>query len=175
MSAVQFFKVGALPGTLQPHSFYFVQNGAYAEAWLTDNFGVPKAVGNTDMITDIAGSGSNPNVIVHTAGETISALRACFIDDGLARKSDSSELFSSAGVVGVSITAAVSGSPISIQTFGVLTDGSWSWGAAGNPTIWLGADGVLTQTFPASGYGREVATALSDTSIFINPRGLIAI
>lgn len=50
MSQVQFFKVSTLPGTLQPDSFYYVANGAYAESYVTDQAGTAKALGNSAMI-----------------------------------------------------------------------------------------------------------------------------
>jgi hypothetical protein len=47
---LRFFKVLVLPDTLIPDAFYYVENGEYAEAYLTDNIGVAKKVGNSDMI-----------------------------------------------------------------------------------------------------------------------------
>lgn len=172
MSAVEFHKVSALPGVLRPNALYFVANGAYAETWLTDTAGAAKAVGNSDMIAAIGGGSS---AIVYPAGENISALRAVFIDGGQAFKADRALLGEAAGVIGVTISSALIGANVSVQTSGVMTDGGWNWATAPNPTIYLGVDGALTQTYPATGFGREVATALSATSIFINPRSLIAI
>lgn len=48
--AVKFYKVLSLPVTLTPNSFYYVENGQYAEAYLTDDIGVAKKVGNSEMI-----------------------------------------------------------------------------------------------------------------------------
>jgi hypothetical protein len=53
MAAVKFFKVSVLPGVLEPDSFYYVENGQFAEAYLTDNQGVAKKVGNTEMIQSV--------------------------------------------------------------------------------------------------------------------------
>jgi hypothetical protein len=53
MADVRFYKVTSLPGELVPNSFYYVENGAYAEAYLTDDTGVAKKVGNTIMIQEI--------------------------------------------------------------------------------------------------------------------------
>ncbi len=50
MSRVLFNKVTALPGTLQPNTLYFVENGSYAESYLTDSAGVAKSLGNSAMI-----------------------------------------------------------------------------------------------------------------------------
>lgn len=50
MANVQFFKVSTLPGSLQPNAFYYVENGAYAESYVTNQAGVAKALGNSAMI-----------------------------------------------------------------------------------------------------------------------------
>jgi hypothetical protein len=48
--AVKFFKVTVLPTTLVANAFYYIENGEYAEAYLTDANGVAKKVGNSEMI-----------------------------------------------------------------------------------------------------------------------------
>lgn len=50
MSALQFFQVISLPGTLQPSSFYYVLNGNYSESYLTNSSAVAKSIGNSAMI-----------------------------------------------------------------------------------------------------------------------------
>lgn len=50
MAQVRFYKVTSLPGTLQPDAFYYVENGTYAESYLTNSAGVARAVGNSAMI-----------------------------------------------------------------------------------------------------------------------------
>lgn len=50
MALIQFYKVTTLPGTLQPDSLYFVLNGDYSEAYLTNAAGEAKAIGNSSMI-----------------------------------------------------------------------------------------------------------------------------
>lgn len=47
---VRFYKVTTLPGVLTPNSFYYVENGQYAESYLTDDSGVAKKLGNSAMI-----------------------------------------------------------------------------------------------------------------------------
>ncbi|MDY0191662.1 MAG: hypothetical protein RBR22_13125 [Desulfuromonas sp.] len=69
---VNFYAVTALPGTLQPDSFYYVANGSVAESYLTDSLGNAKSVGNTVMVNQLitaalaawegGGSGSMPIV-----------------------------------------------------------------------------------------------------------------
>lgn len=50
---VKFYKVTELPVTLVADAFYYVENGDYAEAYLTDSQGVAKKIGNTAMIEDL--------------------------------------------------------------------------------------------------------------------------
>lgn len=50
MAQVKFYKVTALPGTLEANAFYFVANGSHTESYLTDNAGVARGIGNTAMI-----------------------------------------------------------------------------------------------------------------------------
>lgn len=54
MSSVNFYKVDSLPVTTAPNSFYYVLSGNYAEVYLTDIAGVPKKVGNTQMIEELS-------------------------------------------------------------------------------------------------------------------------
>jgi len=54
MAKVLFHKVASLPGTLEANSFYYVENGDYAESYITDDAGVAKAMGNSVMIQEIA-------------------------------------------------------------------------------------------------------------------------
>lgn len=50
MAQVKFYKVTTLPGSLEANAFYYVENGNYAESYLTNNAGEARAVGNTAMI-----------------------------------------------------------------------------------------------------------------------------
>lgn len=64
---IQFYKVTTLSGTLQPDSFYFVNDGGdYAESYLTNSAGVAKSVGNSTMITNIAGGAAGNFRVVDT-------------------------------------------------------------------------------------------------------------
>lgn len=51
---VKFFKVASLPVSPVADALYFVENGQYAEAYVTDSAGVAKKLGNTSMIENIA-------------------------------------------------------------------------------------------------------------------------
>lgn len=53
MAEVKFFKVNALPDVLVADAFYYVQNGDYAESYLTTVDGVARKVGNSEMIGEL--------------------------------------------------------------------------------------------------------------------------
>lgn len=53
MAAVKFFKVLELPAEPEANAFYFVQNGDFAEHYLTDTSGVAHGVGNSEFIESI--------------------------------------------------------------------------------------------------------------------------
>lgn len=53
MAYIKFFKVTSMPATPEPNAFYYVENGDFAESYLTDAGGVPKAVGNSAMVNSL--------------------------------------------------------------------------------------------------------------------------
>ena len=53
IAGIKFYKVLLLPAVLEANALYFVQNGGYAETYLTDDEGNPKKVGNTQMIEEL--------------------------------------------------------------------------------------------------------------------------
>jgi len=54
--AIKFHQVVTLPTTLESDSFYFVANGSIAEAYLTDNAGLAKLMGNSTLINQLVDS-----------------------------------------------------------------------------------------------------------------------
>jgi len=52
--ALKFHKVSVLPGTPEADSFYFVNNGTFAESYITGSDGTVKSIGNTAMIEAVA-------------------------------------------------------------------------------------------------------------------------
>lgn len=75
MAQVRFYKVAILPGTLQPDAFYYVENGTYAESYLTNSAGVARSVGNSAMINALisealanwSGSASSVQIVADIA------------------------------------------------------------------------------------------------------------
>lgn len=67
MAEVGFHKVTSLPGTLAPNAFYLVENGSYAETYVTDSTGEARAVGNTAMIQALAPVADTLQIVANIA------------------------------------------------------------------------------------------------------------
>lgn len=72
----------------------------------------------------------------------------------------------SARVVGITTGAATSGNPIEIQSVGQMTELSWGW--TPDADIYLGINGVLTQTIPpTAAFAQRIGYAVTPTSIWV--------
>lgn len=100
------------------------------------------------------------------AGESISALR-CITTNGSGQAVYATpDTLANAVVIGVSTTSGSSGETITVKTTGELTDASWNWTKG---AVYLGANGVLTQTAPSGGsIVVHVAKAITATKILID-------
>jgi hypothetical protein len=67
---------------------------------------------------------------------------------------------SAAACVGITTGAVSLGAEVTFVTAGNMEEGSWTWSLG---PVYLGADGLLTQTPPSSGVVLQVAYALSAT------------
>lgn len=76
MALIRFHKVTTLPGTLEANSFYYVENGSFAESYLTNNAGVAKALGNTAMINSLIQAALNDYVSNANAIEIVTDIAA---------------------------------------------------------------------------------------------------
>lgn len=104
-----------------------------------------------------------------TAGETLSGHRAVTrdIDDTLIYASNDDLVFLNAPVW-ITTGAALTGAPVSAVAYGPLSEPSWSWTPG---PVYLGVDGLLTQTPPSASealFLAQVAVATSDTSVFVD-------
>jgi len=100
------------------------------------------------------------------ASTSISALRCITTDGSGLAKYATPDTLANAVVIGISTTSGNAGETITVKTSGQLTDGSWSWTKG---TIYLGSNGVLTQTAPSGGaIIVHVAKAITATTIIID-------
>src|SRR5690606_6161716 len=76
MALVKFYKVATLPGSLEPDSFYYVENGSYAESYLTNSAGVARAVGNSAMISALVSAAIAAALADHNSMEVVADIAA---------------------------------------------------------------------------------------------------
>lgn len=121
-----------------------------------------------DITLDIASGGIVPAAIDTTlvASTSISALRCITTDSSGLAKYATPDTLANAVVIGISTTSGITGDTITIKTSGQITDASWNWTKG---AIYLGANGVLTQTAPSGGsIVVHVAKAITATKILID-------
>ena len=101
-----------------------------------------------------------------TAGMSISALRCITTNSSGEAVYATPDTLANAVVIGISTTAGNTGETITIKTSGQLSDASWNWTKG---AIYLGANGVLTQTAPSGGsIIVHVAKAITATTLIID-------
>jgi hypothetical protein len=99
------------------------------------------------------------------AGETLSALLVVYEQAGQVFRLDYRDGAHIDQVLGITLSAAVSGSELNIQRSGALDDSGWNW-ALGR--VWLGANGSLTQTPATEGNDVLIGTAVAPTRLILN-------
>ena len=75
--------------------------------------------------------------------------------------------------IGLTMGAAADGAPINVQFSGEMTEPSWSWTA--NQPIFVGTNGIPTQTPPATGFQGPIGVATSATSMVIQIKSPIVL
>jgi hypothetical protein len=101
------------------------------------------------------------------AAETLSGHRVVVANNGAARYPVRLDNGDADAVIGITLNAAVAGQPVVVQASGEMTESSWNWAAG---PIWVGDNGMLTQTPPTSGWVQIIATAIAPNKIIISPR-----
>ena len=104
--------------------------------------------------------------IQRVAGEAIGGHRAVRVDASgtawLARPDQASAL----DTMGISDAAANVGALVQIRALGEANEAGWAWSAG---PVWVGANGVLTQALPTSGYLIRIGTAVGPSAISVAP------
>lgn len=111
------------------------------------------------------GSGS------HLAGANLSGHRLVTLDSaGDAIYADSATAAHRDRIVGLVLTAATTGDPVTVQYEGDVTEGTWSW--TPGATLFASTSGNLTETPPSLGGGdvfsQRVGWAVTATRIYID-------
>lgn len=102
---------------------------------------------------------------VLVANGALSALRVVVAEDGAARYPDIDTVGDALLAIGVTVDAADDATDVRVRTDGELVDASWSWVPG---VVWCGADGVLTQSIPATGWLLEVGRVAAPDRIVID-------
>lgn len=95
----------------------------------------------------------------YVAGESIGGHRVVY-SDGSQVFMANKVLAEAEAVVGITTHAAVLGEPLTVQRMGTMAENTWSWAVG---PVFLGDNGMLTQTITEAGALLEVGTALSAT------------
>lgn len=110
--------------------------------------------------------------MTYTAGITLSGHKAVQIDGtGAAVYVDSGTVADAGRVLGITINAALLGAAVDVQATGEIDEVSWSW-VPGQP-VYVGANGSLTQTPPATGFIQAVGMAVAPTKLVVGIRTAI--
>lgn len=100
------------------------------------------------------------------AGETINGQRAVYIaNDGKAYLADKTQA-SCRQTIGISAGAAALGAVVTIQTDGIYTEPTWTWGLG---PVWLTTTGQLSQTVPTVDYLVQVGVPVGPTKLRLEP------
>lgn len=89
------------------------------------------------------------------------------VDASLVDYADQTNAAHGASVLGFTTGAAALGDPVQVQSKGDLVHSGWNW--VPNQPIWVGANGVPTQTPPdtPAAFDLRVAVAITATQIYI--------
>lgn len=106
--------------------------------------------------------------IERTTAAAVGGHRAIALVNNFAVHADQANAAHNGLCVGISTQAAAAGGTVAVQVFGPMAEPGWVW--TPNQPIYVGGDGVLTQTPPVTGWLQRVAVALTSTKIFVDPQ-----
>jgi hypothetical protein len=98
-----------------------------------------------------------------TAATALGGHRVVTMDGNYASKDNSADKFS---ILGVTQGAVSSGHTTTATTFGAITEPTWTW-TPGLP-VFLGTNGLLTQTAPTTGFRIIIGRAITATTMFVD-------
>lgn len=111
------------------------------------------------------GAGGASVETLKNASGAVGGLRAVYaVDLNTVAHASASVLLQAQTVIGVSKGAAVSGDPVQVVQLGEIVDPSWSWS---DGPVYLGENGLLTQTPPASGQHLQIGVATAPTNLYV--------
>lgn len=102
------------------------------------------------------------NSFIQVATRDIGGLRVLLADQSYA---DQTNIFSYGKVIGLSKGAVVTGGLLEVVTASKLAGFT---GLIPNTQVYLGLNGLITQTVPTSGFIQQLGVALTSTTILVN-------
>lgn len=141
-----------------------------AEATLVDDRSI--LILESDGGSGPAGPPGAGVVTTVVAGATVQAFRVVALDaSDLAYMPSASVLAESDALLGISLSAALTGESLNVQIFGRLaTPAMWTPGP-----LWLGAAGMLTSVPPVADVGLQVAYAATPSVLIVRPQSLFVL
>lgn len=108
------------------------------------------------------------------AGQTLGGHRCVMLNTGGdAVYADSSDVGHAGRLFGVTGNAANIGDPVTVHTFGEMTESTWAWDVTKH--VFLGTNGQLTQVPPTSGFLQVIGQPITAQSLFINPQTAVTL
>lgn len=131
--------------------------------------------GMTVQITDVAigpaGPAGGASTLTLTAPGAIGGHRAVVPNgDGTLAYADSQNPAHFGKVVGFTLNAGSVGDPVSVAVSGEVTEPSWAWVPG---EVYLGSNGLLTQTAPTTGFVQVMGIATTPTRMVVGLRAPI--
>ena len=103
----------------------------------------------------------------HLAGEALGGHRGVIVgSDNKLYYADQSNPAHFNRVLGITTGAAAQDNPASVRVGGKMTEPSWNWDL--DKFIYLGTNGLLTQTPPAAGFLLEMGWPINSTTILVD-------
>lgn len=126
------------------------------------------ALSNDFAVADGALRVVGAHQLVLTAATALGGHRVVIADAaGQARYPDRTNIAHADAVIGLTVTAASAGTNVTVQTTGDVVESSWNWTPG---PVWVGDNGLPTQTPPTTGWLQLLGVALGSTRLVLTPR-----
>jgi hypothetical protein len=122
-------------------------------------------------IQGIPGTGTSTTTV--TAGEAINGHHIITRVVGLAYHADKGSPTQQSQILGLSLHAGVVAADVDVLTMGYATEPSWSW--TPDKPLFLGANGLMTEVPPITGFLIQVAQSISPTEVWVSIKMGIAL
>lgn len=122
--------------------------------------------GSGDYVTGWEAPGAGANLEVYPAGENLSSGRVVIIDAGEAFYFQPGTTAHGGRAYGITKTSATTGNNVIIQRDGTVTDAAFS--GFSDKTLYVGTDGEIQTTWPATGLLQKAGIAAGSNKVRID-------